>query len=143
MRNISDFSRFLETISFSYDGVLNTSKIARKCQVGRKTVEGHISVLEDLLLSHTIPVFQKRAKRYLTSHPKLFLFDTGVFQSLRPRGYLDKPEEVAGAALEGLVCQHLKAWVANGSEDFNLYFWGTKLGTEVDFILYGGPPSQL
>ena len=138
VRNIGDFSRFLETISFSHAGVLNTSEIARECRVGRKTVEGYIAVLEDLLLSYTIPVFQKRAKRYLTSHPKLFLFDTGVFQSLRPRGYLDKPEEVAGAALEGLVCQHLKAWIAYGSKDFSLYFWRTKSGTEVDFILYGG-----
>jgi len=46
------------------------------------------------------------------AHPKLYLFDTGVFRSLRPGGPLDRPEEIEGAALEGLVAQHLRAWIA-------------------------------
>jgi uncharacterized protein len=40
-----------------------------------------------------------------------FLFDKGVFQALRPRGPLDRPEEIHGASVEGLVVQHLKAWI--------------------------------
>jgi len=79
--------------------------------VERKVVEGYTGILEDILLGFRLPVFTRRAKRGLAVHPKFYLFDTGVFRSLRPRGPLDMPEEMEGQALEGLVAQHLRAWL--------------------------------
>lgn len=137
VRNLGNFSRFLEAIAFSHGQVLNISNVARECRVQRKSAEGYVSILEDLLLASRIPVFQRRAKRAVIEHPKFYYFDTGVFRSLRPRGPLDKPEEINGAALEGLVYQHLKAWTEYSSGDTHIYYWRTKAGTEVDFILYG------
>ena len=72
VRNIGAFSRFLESVSFSHGAVLNIADVARDCQVERKTVEGYISILEDLLLAFRVPVFSKRAKRRLSSHPKFY-----------------------------------------------------------------------
>lgn len=60
-----------------------------------------------------------------------------MFHSLRPRGPLDRPEEIHRAALEGLVAQHLKAWIDNQNERYELFFWQTRSSVEVDFILYG------
>ncbi|NOQ21278.1 MAG: DUF4143 domain-containing protein [Candidatus Aegiribacteria sp.] len=137
VRNLGNFSRFLEAVSFSHGQVLNISNVARECSVQRKSVEGYISILEDLLLASRVPVFRRRAKRAVTAHPKFFYFDTGVFRSLRPKGPLDSPEEINGAALEGLVFQHLRAWSDYRRQDTKLYYWRTRSGTEVDFILYG------
>lgn len=137
VRNIGNFARFLEAISFSHGSILNTSEVARECQVERKTVEGYISILEDLLLSFKIPVFKKRAKRHLSIHPKFYFFDAGVFRSLRPTGPLDRHEEIDGCALEGLIAQHLMAWNAYGQGKNQIFFWRTKSGNEVDFVLYG------
>jgi len=137
VRNVGSFSRFLESVSFSHASILNISDIARDCQVGRKTVEGYISILEDLLLSFKISIFKKRAKRILSAHPKFYFFDAGVFRSVRPEGPLDSPHEIDGAALEGLIIQHLRAWNAYQSEKNKLYFWRTKSGNEVDVVIYG------
>ena len=137
-RNVGDFARFLEAVSFSHAGVLNLSEVARECQVQRKTVEGYVEVLIDLLLAFKVPVFTRRARRKVTAHPKLYLFDSGVYRALRPRGPLDRREEIEGAALEGLVAQHLRAWIAYSGSDCRLSFWRTTKGTEVDFVLYGG-----
>jgi predicted AAA+ superfamily ATPase len=137
VRDIGDFSRFLEAISFSHGQVLNVSNVARECQVQRKTVEGYLEVLEDLLLGFRLPVFSRRAIRSTTSHPKFYFFDAGVFRSVRPRGPLDRPEEVGGGALEGLVAQHLRAWVSYRGRDEKLFFWRTRSGMEVDFVVYG------
>ncbi len=65
------------------------------------------------------------------------LFDSGVYYHLRPRGPLDRPEEIGGMALEGLVLQHLKAWSDYSDIETNCYFWRTRGGSEVDFVLYG------
>ena len=137
VRNISAFSRFLEAISFSHGSMLNVSNVARECEVERKTVEGYISILEDLLLCSKIPVFSKRAKRAVIAHNKFYFFDAGVYRSLRPAGPLDRPEEIEGAAIEGLVYQHLASWNSYSAEENRLYYWRTNSGTEVDFVIYG------
>jgi len=137
VRNIGAFSRFLEAVSFSHGSALNVSNVARDCQVERKTVEGYVEILEDLLLSYRVPVFTRRAKRELAAHPKLYFFDTGVFRSLRPQGPLDRPEEIDGAALEGFVAQHLRAWIAYSGDKKELFYWRTRSGVEVDFVIYG------
>jgi len=137
VRNIGNFSRFLEAVSFSHGSILSISNVARECEVERKTVEGYLSILEDLLLSFRIPVFTKRAKRATVVHPKFYYFDVGVFRSLRSTGPLDRPEEIEGGALEGLVAQHLIAWNAYRGEPNKIYYWRTRAGSEVDFVIYG------
>lgn len=136
-RNVGNFSRFLEAVSFSHGSILTVSNVARECGVERKVVEGYLHILEDLLLSFRLPVFTRRAKRSTAQHPKFYFFDTGVFNALRPSGPLDRSEEKAGQALEGLVAQHLRAWIDYRHPATNLYYWRTIAGTEVDFVVYG------
>lgn len=140
VRNIDPFMRFLEVMSFSHGSVLNVSNIARECAVKRTTVQNWISILEDLLISFQIPIFTKRAQRMLSVHPKFYFFDIGVYRAIRPRSILDSVSEIDGASLEGLIAQHLRAWIDYTEEPHKLYFWRTKSGLEVDFILYG--PSE-
>ena len=137
VRNLENFVRFLEAVSFSHGSILNTANISRECEVKRKTVESYIAILEELLLAFQVPVFTKRAQRELAAHPKFYLFDAGVFRSLRPQGLLDKVEGIEGAALEGLVAQHLKAWADYSATPHTISFWRTRSGVEVDFIIYG------
>ena len=68
---------------------------------------------------------------------KFFFFDCGVFRSLRPIGPLDLPEEIAGAALETLVYQELRALNDYYGLNLELRYWRTSSGVEVDFVLYG------
>ncbi|MBI4745472.1 MAG: ATP-binding protein [Deltaproteobacteria bacterium] len=136
-RNMGNFSRFLETASFSHGSIINVSNISRECSVERKVVEGYIQILEDILLAFRLPVFTKRAKRATIQHPKFYFYDTGIYNALRPSGPLDRPEEIGGAALEGLVAQHIRAWIDYRKPDCRLYFWRTSSGSEVDFIVYG------
>lgn len=137
VRNLGVFARFLEAVSFSHSAVLSLSAVSRDCHVERKTVEGYVGVLEDLLLAFRVPVFTKRARRAVAVHPKFYLFDAGVYRSLRPAGPLDRPQEIEGAALEGLVAQHLRAWIDYRSDQHQLFYWRTRSGVEVDFVVYG------
>ena len=137
VRNLSNFARFLEVASFSHGQVLNISNIARECHVERTTVAGYMGILEDLLLGFRLPVFTKRARRATVVHPKFYYFDTGVYRSLRPSGPLDRGGDVDGAALEGLIAQHLRSWIAYGNPAAELFYWRTRGGAEVDFVVYG------
>jgi predicted AAA+ superfamily ATPase len=127
----------MEALSFSQAAVLNLANVARECQVNRKTVEGYLEILDDLLLGFRLPVFSRRAKRELAAHPKFFFFDAGVFRVNRPTGPLDSAADIDGAALEGLVAQHLRAWCDYSSGDHRLHYWQTRAKVEVDFVVYG------
>ena len=36
-----------------------------------------------------------------------------------------------------MVLQHLRAWASYSNTDSRIYFWRTRGGSEVDFVLYG------
>jgi predicted AAA+ superfamily ATPase len=136
-RNLGAFSRFLEAASFSQGSVLNISSVARDCSVERKVVESYFTILEDLLIAYRIPVFTKRAKRRMVSHPKFYFFDVGLYRTLRPAGPLDIPEEIGGHAAETLFLQELIAINAYLRSGYNIFYWMASNNLEVDFVLYG------
>lgn len=137
VRSLGGFSRFLEIASFSHAGIINACNLAREAEVGRMAVEGHLTILEDLLVAFRVPVFTRRARRAMTNHPKFYYADTGIFRTLRPAGPLDRREEIDGQALEGLVAQHLRAWCEYRGGGNRLHFWRSRGGVEVDFVVYG------
>lgn len=136
-RNIAAFGRVLEAASFSQGSVLNMAAVARECAVAAKVVEDYFSILEDLLIAVRLPVFTKRAKRRMVAHPKFYYFDAGVYQAIRPRGPLDAPEQIHGAALETLFLQQVRALNDYRDMGYQLHYWRTATGEEVDFVLYG------
>ena len=136
-RNIGHFSAFLEVASFSQGGIVNISAVAREARVDRSLAENYFSILEDLLIAVRLPVFSRKAKRKLIVQQKFYFFDAGVFRAIRPVGPLDSDAEMDGPALETLVLQELRA--ANDYHDYGyqIFFWRTRSGLEVDFVLYG------
>ncbi|MDR2377736.1 MAG: DUF4143 domain-containing protein [Puniceicoccales bacterium] len=141
IRRAGPFERFLSLASFSHGSLPNAASIARECGASQPTVQTYFEILEDLLLSFRVPIFVKRAKRILVGKAKFYYADIGIYRTLRPKGVLDRPEEIEGFCLEGLVAQHLRAWCDYFGDGAKLYYWRTKAGLEVDFILDG--PGEL
>lgn len=137
VRNIAAFNRFMEVASFSQANQINMASIAREVGVKQNLIVTYFEILEDLLIAVRIPVFSKRAQRQLSQHPKFYYFDVGVYQQLRPRGPLDTPEEIGGAAFETLFLQNLRAIIDYYRLDLKIFFWRTTTGLEIDFIVYG------
>ncbi len=136
-RNLGAFYRFLETASFSQGAIINFAEISRECSIHRKVVENYFTILEDLLIGVRLPVFTKKAKRKMITHSKFYFFDTGIYQTLRPKGPLDSPEEIGGSALETLIFQEVRALNDLLEKEYKLFFWHTADHQEVDFVLYG------
>lgn len=136
-RKLSVFTRFLEVASFSQGQVLNMSAIAREIGTSQKNVSNYFDILDDLLLGYRLPIFSKRAKRQMVQHPKFYYFDVGVYKALRPKNMLDVQSEIDGAALETAFLQSLRAINDYYELDYQIYYWRTTSGVEVDFIIYG------
>ena len=50
---------------------------------------------------------------------------------------MDDVSAMQGPILETIVAQTLRAWIDYSSTDGKLFFWRSKSGLEVDFIVYG------
>jgi predicted AAA+ superfamily ATPase len=97
-------------------------------------VQGYFDVLTDTLIGAWLPAWRPRAKVKEASHPKFYLFDTGVVRALARR--LREPLESAerGALLETLVLHELRAQIAYSSGGGELSYYRTPSGTEIDFV---------
>lgn len=136
-QNIGNFSRFLEVASFSQASVLNMSEIARESSIHRKVVENYFSILEDLLIAYYLKPFTKKQKRNQVKRKKFYFFDVGIFRVLRPKGPYDFSEEIEGVSIETQILHELRAIIDYKNLDYEIFFWRTRQGHEVDFILYG------
>ncbi len=134
--DLESFARFLEAATFSQGSSINISAVARDCGIKQKIASAYFEILYDYLVATTLPVFTKRSKRRLVSHPKFYYVDVGLYQTLRPRGPLERLN-IDGIALETLFFQELRAINDYFDYHYKLYFWRTSNGTEVDFVVYG------
>ncbi|MCC8376964.1 MAG: AAA family ATPase [Rickettsia endosymbiont of Graphium doson] len=139
IRNLGAFTRFLEAIAFSNGEILNYSNIARECHVNLKTVQGYIDLMCDMLLGYIIrPYTPKTSRQLITSSPKFYFFDTSI-----PLYLLQKEINIlkgadAGHALEHYIFLELKAYQELNKKRYDISYWRTKSGMEVDFIIGKG-----
>ncbi len=138
-RNIPAFSRFFDAMGYSHGELTNYSNIARDCGVDSKTVKEYYQILVDTLLGHFVTPFKKRQSRQVIGRaPKFYLFDVGVAGAIVNRRIPEPRGEPFGRAMEHFIFMELVAHRSHSELDYDINFWRTKTGLEVDFVLAGG-----
>lgn len=138
-RNIPAFSRFFDAVGFSHGELTNYANIARDCGVDGKTVKEYYQILTDTLLGTMIEPYRRRQDRQvITKAGKFYLFDVGVAGAITQRRIIQERGEQFGRALEHFILMELLAHRSYRELDYDVNFWRTKSGMEVDFILGRG-----
>ncbi len=138
-RNMPAFSRFFEAMGYSHGDLTNYANIARDCGVDAKTVKEYYQILYDTLLGRMVLPFKKRQERQVISKaPKFYLFDVGVAGALMKRRIETFKGELFGRAFEHFIFMEINAHCSYSDLHYDINFWRTKSGLEVDFILGGG-----
>ena len=138
-RKVPAFSRFFDAMGYSHGELTNYSNIARDCGVDSKTVREYYQILVDTLLGKMIAPFKMRQDRHVISRtPKFYLFDVGVAGSITKRHLEEEKGALFGKALEHFIFMELSAHNSYNELDYEINFWRTKSGLEVDFVLGGG-----
>ncbi len=139
VRNIPSFSRFFDSVGFSHGEMTNYLNISRDCGVDSKTVREYYQILIDTLMGIMLDPFKKRQTRQvITRTPKFYLFDTGVAGTITKRFINEERGELFGKAFEHFILLEIVAFRSYHNLDFEIGYWRTKTGLEVDFILGDG-----
>jgi predicted AAA+ superfamily ATPase len=126
-------------MGYSHGELVNYSNIARDCGVDSKTVKEYFQILVDTLLGRFILPFKKRQSRQVIGKaPKFYFFDVGIAGAITNRRVSQEKGESFGKALEHFIFMEIAAYNSLRELDFDISFWRTKSGLEVDFVLGGG-----
>lgn len=134
-RSIENFSRFLDVAGLTNGEIINFTKVGNDAGVPPRTVREYYQVLEDTLVAHLLPPFQKTRKRKPVATSKFYFFDVGVANYLIRRGEILPGSPEFGRALEHLLFLEIKAFLDYSRINISLTFWRSQSKMEVDFIL--------
>lgn len=139
VRNVQSFSRFFKALKFCHGELLNFSAVARDCGVSYHTVQSYFNILEDTLVGCLVYPFRKRSSRQsISSMPKFYLFDVGLAGRICNRWIREPSGSEFGKAFEHLMLMEIRAARGYLGRAFEIEFWRTKSGIEVDFVLGSG-----
>ena len=139
VRNAQSFSRFFKAMRFFHGEILNYSSISRDCGVSNHTVRTYVEILEDTLIGYLVHPFHRPSKRKtISSKPKFYLFDVGLANFICDRTLGPRSTTEFGKSFEHLILTEIWAARSYLEKDFDISFWRTSSGLEVDFVLGDG-----
>ncbi len=139
IRNHPAFSRFFDAIRFSHGELTNYANIARDCGIDAKTVKAYYQILADTLLGRFVePINRSGGRQVITKAAKFYLFDVGVANFLTRRSPVGTRGDAFGRAFEHFIFTELVAHASYSGHHYDIRFWRTKSGLEVDFVLGDG-----
>lgn len=135
-RNLAAFAQFLDVAGFSNGEMLNYANIARDCGIDAKTIKEYYQILVDTMLGYYLYPYKEKIKREdLVTTPKFYFFDVGLVNYMLKREIAELKGKDAGNAFEHYIFMELVAYKGLNDLDFDITFWRTSSGLEVDFIL--------
>lgn len=136
VRNLAGFARFLDIAGISNTEMINASNIATDCGVDRSTVNGFFQILVDTMLGFYVYPYRKKVKRdIITKAPKFYFFDVGVANYLKRQIISELRGAAAGSAFEHFILMELVAYINKSRKRYDITYWRSKSGLEVDFII--------
>ncbi len=138
VRDLGGYARMLDFVAAASGTIVNVNALCRAAEIQHETARRYLDVLEETLVMFRVPAWSGSDRAALISHPKLYLFDTGVRNALLRRP-LDRPlHDEKGLLLEHFLAQELHRRVGTLWPEARLFHYRTKHGAEVDFVLEVG-----
>lgn len=132
-----EFEIFVKLCAVRTGQILNFDELARDSGISAVTAKEWIGVLEDSFLIKLIyPYYNNRSKRLIKS-PKLYFTDTGLAAYLAGWRQVEqlRLSPVSGFFFENYVFSNILATLSAKLRDFQIHFWRTRDGQEIDFLI--------
>lgn len=139
--SLRDFNRFLRAAAIRTAQTLSFADLARDVGVAPNTIKAWISVLEASHMIHLLEPYHRSLGKRLVKSPKIYFLDTGLTANLMG---LYSWQDIANSPMAGALWetyafnQIQRHLLSQGLNNPPLYYWRTKDGREVDFIIEKG-----
>jgi len=145
IQKVPQFLKFVTLLAGRAANVLELSSLASASGVQVSTVTDWTGALEQMLIVQRLPAYTNEVSKRLIKTPKLYFQDTGLlcrlqgWQALEP--LLTSP--LVGAAFENLAFTEILKARDHGLRSWELSYFRTKEGQEIDFVIASGQMTVL
>ncbi|MGM0368261.1 MAG: ATP-binding protein [Actinomycetota bacterium] len=121
-----------QMLSAQMGGIVVYNNLGNQCGLNYKKLIKHLNILRATFIIRELKPYFKNKQKELSKNPKIYFIDNGF------RNYLIKNynrlniRNDAGSLIEGVVFNRISEGLTDSG---NPYFWRTKVGAEVDFVL--------
>lgn len=139
--SLRDFNRFLRAAAIRTAQTLSLADLSRDVGVAPNTIKAWISVLQASNIIHLLEPYHRSLGKRLVKSPKLYFLDTGLAANLMG---LYSWQEISNSPMAGALwetyaySQIQRHLLSQGISNPPLYYWRTKDGKEIDFIIEKG-----
>jgi hypothetical protein len=140
IEHLPDFNRLMPLAAFRTGKLLNYSDFSRDAGLPFSTLRRYINLLEVTYQIFLLrPYFSNRSQRLIKT-PKIYYLDTGMAAHLMALDNSPSLESnpLIGSLVETWIATELIKLLSALIPGFSLYFWRTRTGKEVDFIIERG-----
>ena len=134
LANRTTLRNLLQMVSGSQGAIVNYSSLSKSLGISVTTIVNYTEVLEDTFVVRRLPSYHTNVKKRIVKAPKLFIRDSGLLHSLWGIDNMSSllGHHLVGHSWEGFVIQQI---AANLREEFELFYYRTQDGAEVDLVI--------
>lgn len=138
--NRTAYQRFLTMLCRLSSTILNKSDIARALEISASSVHEFLTIADGTFLWRQLPSYEKSVSKSVVKMPKGHIRDSGLLHALLK--LVDSTQlygdPIVGASFEAFVIEEIiKGLQSTLLTHWSTYYYRTRGGAEIDFILEG------
>jgi predicted AAA+ superfamily ATPase len=134
------YQRFVTMLSALSGTIINRSQVGRSLDISEKAIRDYLQIAEGSYIWRNTPSYERSVSKSVVKMPKGNFRDNGLanyIQGITQREQLLSYPNV-GAAFESFISEEIiKGIQATETVNWNLYYFRTRNGAEIDMILEG------
>ncbi len=123
------FQKVIKALALQVGSLLNYTELSNLGHLSLREVKKYLEILEETYIIALSRPFYSNKRTELVKNPKVYFIDSGLRNSIAKDFRPLSERADAGALLENFIAAELL------KSGFELKFWRTKSGAEVDFII--------
>lgn len=128
--------KLITLVAHASGQLINYTALSKDCQASIGLVKNYLALLEKTYAIARVTPFVGNKRKEITSNPIYYFLDNGL-RNEALKNYLDlDARQDTGLLVEGAVFQELLKFKAQHFLNYDIHFWRTQSGAEVDFVLY-------
>lgn len=128
--------KLLSLLAHNSGQTIKISTYASDCRVSVTMINNYLAILEKTFVISLVRPFFMNKRSELTSEPKCYFLDNGFRNtSLRNFAYPENRSD-KGYLIESFIYQEILKFKVQNFYSFDIKYWRTKSGAEMDFVIY-------
>lgn len=128
--------KLITLIAHSSGQLVNYNQLAVDCNTNIPNIKNYLAILEKTYTIHRLQPFVGNKRKEVVSNPIYYFIDNGFRnQALRNFSKNENRNDI-GLLIKNAIFQEILKFQKQHFYDFDIHYWRTQSGAEVDFVLF-------